>query len=151
MKIMYSVKTLILAVSLLVGSIASAQTPTITTTGTCAGVIANFNTDDNGFNSPSIYGSIFDSSFYYHAARGYWTDYLPPFRTQAPGAPRVMNIISPPYNNPNPNGTFNVGFYYIVNNPSLDQFQVRIVSVTQTPSGTVTNIEATSGLQFFTT
>jgi hypothetical protein len=126
-----------------------AQTPTTTTNGVCAGVVANFNTNDNGFNSPSIYGSIFDSSFYFHAARGYWTDYLPPIRTQAPGFPRVLNIISPPYQNPNPNGTFNVGFYYIVNNPFLDRFQVRIISVTQTAMGTVTNVEATSGLQFF--
>jgi hypothetical protein len=119
------------------------------TTGVCAGVVADFNTNDNGFNSPSIYGSIFDSSLYFNTDRGYWTDYLPPVRTQAPGFPRVLNIISPPYQNPNPNGTFNVGFYYIVNNPLVDRFQVRIISVTQTLMGTVTNVEATSGLQSF--
>lgn len=127
----------------------SAQTPSLVTTGVCAGVVADFNTGDNGFNSPSIYGSIFDSSFYFNAARGYWTDYLPPIRVNAPGFPRVQNIISPPYKNPNPNGTFTVGFYYIVNNPNVDRFQVRIVSVTQTELGTVTNIEATSGVHFF--
>ncbi len=126
-----------------------AQTPSTVTTGVCAGVVADFNTNDNGFNSPSIYGSIFDSSFYFNTARGYWTDYLPPTRVTAPGFPRVQNIISPPYQNPNPNGTFTVGFYYIVNNPFVDRFQVRIISVTQTSMGTVTNIEATSGLQLF--
>jgi hypothetical protein len=126
-----------------------AQVPTSNGPGICSGVAANFNTTDNGFNAPSIYGSIFDSSFYYHAGRGYWTDYLPPTRVAPPGFPRVLNIISPPFSNPNPNGTFNVGFYYIVGNPALDRFQVRIISVTETTQGTVTNVEATSGVQFF--
>ena len=147
MKKFYSARA-ILAGFLFIASIANSQTPSQVTAGVCDGVIANFNTDDNGFNSPSVYGSIFDSSFYYHAGRGYWTDYLPPYRTQAPGFPRVMNIISPPYLNPNPNGTFNVGFHYIVPSPT-DRFQVRIISVTVTPQGTVTNVEATSGVQFF--
>lgn len=127
----------------------NAQTPSTMTPGVCSGIVANFNTGDNGFNSPSIFGSIFDSSFYFNSARGYFTDYFPPTRVNAPGAPRVQSIISPPYPNPNPNGTFTVGFYYIVNNPFVDRFQVRIISVTQTPSGTVTNVEATTGLQSF--
>lgn len=149
MKIFYALKARLFYIFFLVTVYGSAQVPTTTVPGICAGVIANFNTNDNGFNSPSIYGSIFDSSLYYNAARGYWTDYLPPFRVNAPGFPRVMNIISPPYNNPNPNGTFTVGFYYIVNNPAVDRFQVRIISLTQTSLGTVTNVEATSGVQFF--
>lgn len=126
-----------------------AQSPTTVTVGNCSGVVANFNTNDNGFNSPSIFGGNFDSSFYFNAARGYFTDYLPPTRVNPPGAPRVQSIISPPYPNPNPTGTFNVGFYYIVNNPFVDRFQIRIISVTQTTQGTVTNVEATSGLQSF--
>lgn len=128
---------------------AYAQQPTTVTNGICTAVIADFNTNDNGFNSPSIYGSIFDSSFYYNATRGYWTDYLPPLRVVAPGFPRVLDIISPPYVNPNATGTFNIGFYYIIPNPAVDRFQVRIISVTPTPNGTVTNVEATSGTQFF--
>jgi hypothetical protein len=149
MKRLYSAKAIIIGLFFLSTFTAKAQQPSITVAGLCDGVIANFNTTDNGYNSPSIYGSIFDSSFYYHSGRGYWTDYLPPLRTSAPGFPRVLNIISPPYSNPNPNGSFNVGFYYIVNNPAVDRFQVRIISVTSTPQGTVTNVEATSGLQFF--
>jgi hypothetical protein len=149
MKRLYSTKVALLAICMWATVNAYSQVPTTLTPGLCAGVVANFNTNDNGFNSPSIYGSIFDSSFYYHAGRGYWTDYLPPFRTGAPGAPRVLNIISPPFSNPNPTGTFNVGFYYIVNNPAVDRFQVRIISVTTTPTGTLTNVEATSGVQFF--
>jgi hypothetical protein len=148
MKFFYP-KALLVCLLFLTLQEASAQTPTTTGPGICDGVVANFNTGDNGYNSPSIYGSIFDSSLYYNAPRGYWTDYLPPLRVTAPGFPRVLNIISPPYNNPNPVGTFNVGFYYIVNNPLVDRFQIRIISVTQTPMGTVTNVEATSGLQFF--
>ncbi|HET6994233.1 MAG TPA: hypothetical protein VFI06_04575, partial [Chitinophagaceae bacterium] len=134
---------------LLISFLAKSQTPTQVTSGICTGVVANFNSDDNGFNSPSVYGSIFDSSFYYHPGRGYWTDYLPPYRTGPPGAPRVMNIISPPFANPNPNGTFNVGFHYIVPNPASDRFQIRIISVTQTSNGTITDVVATSGVQFF--
>jgi len=149
MKLLYSIRSRALLLFLLPAFYVNAQTPTITTNGVCAGVLANFNTNDNGFNSPSIYGSIFDSSLYYHAGRGYWTDYLPPLRMGPPGFPRVMNIISPPFSNPNPSGTFNVGFYYIVPNATTDRFQVRIISVTQTAQGTVTNVEATSGVQFF--
>jgi hypothetical protein len=151
MKIFYAVKARFFYLFFLIAVYTSAQVPTTTTNGICDGVIANFNTTDNGYNSPSIYGSIFDSSLYYNSNRGYWTDYLPPLRVNPPGFPRVLNIISPPYNNPNPNGTFNVGFYYIVNNPFIDRFQVRIISVTTTPMGTVTNVEATSGVQFFST
>lgn len=150
MKPIYKAKGVILALLLFSFALTSkAQVPTTPVPGVCSGVIANFNTSDNGYNSPSIYGSVFDSSFYYHSGRGYWTDYLPPYRTGVPGVPRVLNIISPPYPNPNPNGTFNVGFYYIVGNPVTDRFQVRIISVTQTPLGTVTNVEATSGVQPF--
>lgn len=149
MKLLYTVKTSLCILFSLIIIESSAQTPTVLSNGICAGVVADFNSNDNGFNSPSIYGSIFDSSFYFNSARGYWTDYMPPMRVNAPGFPRVLNIISPPYNNPNPTGSFNVGFHYIVGNPVVDRFQVRIISVTQTPTGTVTNVEATSGVQAF--
>jgi len=149
MKKIYPTAIIAVLCLLLISFVAKSQVPTQVTTGICSGVVANFNTNDNGFNSPSVYGSIFDSSLYYHAGRGYWTDYLPPYRTGAPGAPRVMNLISPPYTNPNPSGTFNLGFHYIVPNPATDRFQVRVISVTETSTGTVTNVVATSGTQFF--
>jgi hypothetical protein len=148
MKKIYSARFILIGF-LFITFLANSQTPTVVGPGICDGVVANFNTSDNGFNSPSVYGSIFDSSLYYHAGRGYWTDYLPPYRTGLPGFPRVMNIISPPYVNANPVGTFNVGFYYIVGNPVVDRFQVRIIAVTLTPQGTLTNVVATSGVQFF--
>ena len=149
MKLLYSLKARLFYLSFLFVVITSAQTPTITGPGICSGVVADFNNNDGGFNSPSIYGSIFDSSFYFNQPRGYYTDYDPPFRITPPGFPRVLSIISPPYINPNPVGTFNVGFYYIVNNPVADRFQIRIISVTSTPQGTITNVEATTGLQSF--
>jgi hypothetical protein len=151
MKPVYTAKALICSFLIISSLTTRAQVPTSPVQGSCSGVIANFNANDNGYNSPSIYGSIFDSSLYYHAGRGYWTDYLPPYRTTAPGVPRVLNIISPPYPNPNPAGIFTVGFTYIIGNPATDRFQVRIISVTSTPQGTVTNVEATSGVQAFTT
>jgi hypothetical protein len=149
MKLFYSVKATLLLAILFVSTRTFAQSPTQTTPGICTGVVANFNSNDNGFNSPSVYGGAFDSAFYYHAGRGYWTEYLPPTRVVAPGNDRVVTIISPPYINPNPTGTFNVGFYYITPNANTDEFQVRIISVTQTPMGTVTNVEASSGVQKF--
>jgi hypothetical protein len=149
MKLLYPVKACFVILFTLCLVSVKAQVPTSTTNGICSGVVADFNSNDNGFNSPSIYGSIFDSSFYYNAVRGYWTDYLPPFRTAAPGFPRVMSVISPAFPNPNPTGTFNVGFYYIVGNPAIDRFQVRIISVTNNGSGTVTDVKATSGVQTF--
>lgn len=151
MKLLYPVKACFLFSFLLCMISAKAQVPTSLANGQCDAVVANFNTNDNGFNAPSIYGSIFDSSFYYNAGRGYWSDFMPPFRTAAPGFPRVMTVISPPFTNPNPTGTFNVGFYYIVGNPVLDRFQVRIISVTETASGTVTDVKASSGVQAFST
>jgi hypothetical protein len=149
MQILYSLKAKLFFLFFLCVIYSSAQSPTLTTQGICDGVVANFNSGDNGFNSPSLYGGIFDSSFYFNASRGYWTDYNPPTRVTAPGFPRTQSIVSPPYSNPNSNGTFNVGFYYIVNNPLVDRFHIRIISVTTTPTGTFTNIEATSGLQSF--
>ena len=100
MKLLYPVKAFCVISLLLCSVIVKAQVPTTITNGICTAVVADFNTSDNGFNAPSIYGSIFDSSFYFHAGRGYWTDYLPPFRTAAPGFPRVMSVISPAVHQP---------------------------------------------------
>ena len=129
MKLFYSKKARLISLSFLCAIGCYAQQPSTITQGVCSAVVADFNSGDNGFNSPSVYGSIFDSSFFHNISRGYWTDYLPPIRVTAPGFPRAQSIISPPYNNPNPTGTFNVGFYYIVNNPLVDRYQVRIISI----------------------
>ena len=157
MKHVYSVlsKTLLMATTLLLFNQARSQSASSTAPGECGPVVSNFNSNSGGHASPSIYGGIFDSSFYYHEVRGYWTDMAwdvpsQTDRTVPPVSPRVMTIISPPFANPSPAGQFNVGFYYIVPNAQLDFFQVRIVAYTTGPSGqTIDNIVATSGAKRF--
>lgn len=151
MKQVYSVlsKTLLMAYGVLIINQAQAQSSSTTAPGNCGVVVANFNSNSGNHASPSIYGGMFDSSFYYQPVRGYWTD-MDHDRTNPPTSPRVLSIISPPYVNPSPQGEFNVGFYYIVPNAAIDRFQIRIVSIAPGPGGTtVTNIVATSGVQFF--
>jgi hypothetical protein len=150
MKQVYSVlsKTLLMAFGAMLFNQAQAQSPSSNASGECGVVVANFNSNSGNHASTSIYGGMFDSSFYYHPIRGYWTDLVD--GRSAPISPRVMSIISPPYVNPSPQGQFNVGFYYIVPNALVDRFQVRIVSVSPGPGGeTVTNIVASSGVQSF--
>lgn len=130
-----------------------AQAPTyVANSGNCTNVVANFNTTDNGFNSPSIYGGAFDSAFYFNNARGWWTEAAGGQYTEKTfpqGTPRFTSIISPVYPNPNPQGTFDVGFFYRVGNAYTDRFQVRIVSASPQGTFTVYNVEATSGPQSF--
>jgi len=157
MKHVYSVlsKTLLMATTVLLFNQARSQSASSTAAGDCGVVVANFNSNSGGHASPSIYGGIFDSSFYYHEVRGYWTDMAWDQATQTdrmvpPVSPRVMTIISPPFANPSPAGQFNVGFYYIVPNAQLDFFQVRIVAYSAGPGGTtVDNVVATSGVKRF--
>lgn len=133
-----------------------AQNETTTVNGNCGVVTENFNNGTGGWTSPSVYGNVtFDSSFYYNSIRGYWTEMgstLP--GKQTPNAfPRVVNIVSPPYQNPNPVGTFNVGFYYIVPNPDVDMFHVSLIRLTtvSSPGGDITYEElvARSGFKTF--
>jgi hypothetical protein len=52
MKLIYNVRTWVVTCFLLATATGlNAQSPTNTTPGICEGVIANFNTNDNGFNS----------------------------------------------------------------------------------------------------
>jgi hypothetical protein len=129
-------------------STAQAQNPTTVGNGSCGTVVANFNNGDGSFNSPSIYGGMFDSAFFYNASRGYYTE-MANNRTVGPVGPRVVSIISPLYPNPNPQGTFDVGFTYIVPSPATNRFQVRIISATPQGTATTYNIEASSGVRTF--
>lgn len=157
MKHFYTVfsKALMLA-GLLFAFRADAQDPqiegvtTVTQSGLCSNVVADFNTDDNDFNSPSLYYG--NSSFYFNATQGWWSE-VDGIRTVPPipggGGMRLVSIISPLYKNPNPVGVFDVGFYYVVPNPAVNRFQVRIVSATPQGPFTVYNVEATSDFLFF--
>jgi hypothetical protein len=142
-------KGLLMAVCLAAFSKANAQSSSTTAPGQCGIVVANFNNNSGNHASPSLYGDLFDSSFYYNPIRGYWTD-MDGGRTTPPQSPRNITIISPPYTNPSAPGTFNVGFYYIVPRAVADRFQIRIVAVSPGPGGTTTsNIVATSGVKTF--
>lgn len=154
MKHFYSIfsRTLLLA-GLLVAGRAGAQIQGVTTisgSGNCSNVVADFNTDDDDFNSPSLYYG--NSSFYFNSAQGWWSEVdgvhsVPPI--PGGGGMRLVSIISPLYRNPNPVGVFDVGFHYIVPDPAVNRFQVRIISATPQGSYTVYNVEATTDFQFF--
>lgn len=63
MKHLYFLKALLFNFFLFLSLYSSAQTPTVVSQGVCGSVVANFNTSDNGFNSPSIYGSILTAHY----------------------------------------------------------------------------------------
>jgi hypothetical protein len=160
MKQFYSFsKTLLLVVALASFGTAEAQNETTPASGICTNVTQNFNNGTGGFTSPSVFGNItFDSAFYYNNARGMWTELGSNLNRGAslPGpAPRVVNIISPPYENPNPAGIFDVGFFYIVPNAQVDRFNISLVRITvmPDPSGggdiTFQEVVARSGFKTF--
>jgi hypothetical protein len=119
---------------------------TVSNSGNCSNVAADFNTNDNSFSSPSPYYG--NSSFYHNSAQGWWSEVdgihtVPPI--PGGGGLRLISIISPFYTNPNAPGTFDVGFHYIVPNPAVNRFQIRIFSANLTGSPTVYSVDATTG------
>jgi hypothetical protein len=138
----------LLASGLLAGSV-QAQSSTTIGNGDCSQVVQNFNSNSGGHASPSIYGGMFDSAFYYNSSLGYWTE-MDGGRRTGPQSPRVVSIISQPYANPSAPTIFDVGFWYQTPSAVIDRFQVRLVAISPGPSGTtVTNIVASSGVQSF--
>lgn len=148
-------RTLLLAAALLFLRPIHAQVQGVTTVtmgSNCTNVVANFNTSDDAFNSPSLYYG--NSPFYFNSSQGWWSEVdgissVPPI--PGGGGMRLVSIISPLYNNPNPVGTFDVGFYYVVPDPSVNRFQIRIISATPQGPYTVYNVEATTGFRPFST
>ncbi len=155
MKHVYSFysRTLMLIAFLTVAGIANAQilgVTTVSNSGDCSNVSANFNSGDQGYNSESIYYG--NSRFYFNTAQGWWSEVdgvsaTPP--VPGGGGARLVSIISPLYTNPNPVGIFDVGFYYVVPNPAVNRFQVRIISATPQGEFTVYNVEASSNFRTF--
>jgi hypothetical protein len=147
-------RTLMLIAFIALTSSAKAQIQGVTSvsnSGDCSNVTANFNTDDQGFNSPSIYYG--NSSFYFNTSQGWWSEVdgvstVPP--VPGGGGMRLVSIISPLYANPNPVGIFDVGFYYVVPDPAVNRFQVRVISATPQGDFTVYNVVATSNFHEFT-
>lgn len=146
-------RTLLLAAGIMISGLGYAQiqgVTTVTSSSTCTNVVANFNSNDNSFNSPSLYSG--NSPFYFNSAQGWWSEVdgvnpTPP--VPGGGGMRLISIISPLYTNPNPPGTFDVGFYYVVPNPAVNRFQVRVISATPQGAFTVYNVEATTGFRPF--
>lgn len=127
----------------------SQASTTVSPNGQCTILVQNFNTNSGGHASPSIFGGMFDSAFYYNGTLGYWTE-MDQGRTDFFLPNRTVSIISPPYANPNAPGIFDVGFWYQTSSAIADRFQVRLVSVSPGPAGTtITNIVATSGVRRF--
>lgn len=143
-------KTLFILIGLLGVNQAFGQSSTIITgSGNCSAVVQNFNSNSGAHASPSIYGGMFDSAFYYNSRLGYWTE-MDQSRTVGPLSPRVVTIISPAYINPNPPTIFDVGFWYQTPSALIDRFQVRLVQISPGPGGTtIVNIVASSGVQTF--
>lgn len=134
---------------LLINQAHSQSSTTVGTNGQCATLVQNFNTNSGGHSSPSIFGGMFDSAFYYNGSLGYWTE-MDGGRTDFFLPNRTVSIISPPYANPNAPGIFDVGFWYQTSSALADRFQVRLVSISPGPAGTtITNIVASSGVRRF--
>ena len=151
MKHVYSVlsKTLLMATTVLLFNKAQSQSSSTVATGNCGPVVADFNTNSGNHSSASLYGGMFDSAFYYHPVRGYWTD-MDNDRMTPPLAPRINSIISAPYVSPNAPGEFNVGFYYNVPNAQIDRFQIRLFQLSPGPGGQlVTELVASSNPRVF--
>ena len=138
MKHVYSVlsKTLLMATTVLLFNQAHSQSSSTVATGNCGAVVANFNTNSGGHSSASVHGGMFDSAFYYHPVRGYWTD-MDNDRMTPPLSPRINSIMSAPYVSPNAPGEFNVGFYYIVPSAIRNQFQIRLFQLAPGPGGSL--------------
>ena len=150
MKHVYTVlsKTLLMATTVLVFNQAQSQSPSSVAPGNCGAVVANFNTNSGGHSSASVHGGMFDSAFYYHPVRGYWTD-MDGDRMDPPSSPRVNSIMSTVYVSPNAPGEFNVGFYYIVPNATFDRFQIRLFQLSAGPGGLVESLVASSNVRTF--
>jgi hypothetical protein len=133
---------------------ASAQNSTVTMQSRNCGVIReNFDQGNGGYTSPSLYSDQKnDSAFYYKQSEGFWTELGEDGVTRGlPAVPRAVSILSTVYPSPAQKGSFDVGFVYVVPNPSVDQFYVALVRL-ETDAAGVTAAEtiARSGYKLFT-
>lgn len=151
-------RTLILLGTFALATTSFAQNSTNVGTSTNCGVIReNFDLGNGGYTSPSVYAdSRSDSAFYYNSSRGFWTEMgeVGRERAVAPAVPRFVSIVSPAYNSPSTAGNFDVGFVYIVPNPSADRFNVSLVRLTTVATAggldeTIAEVVARSSFQTF--
>lgn len=96
-----------------------AQNPTTVFDSEECNVVEDFNTDNGGFKSPSIYSNANDLSFYYYSVEGYWAESVNQSQKEA-------SIISGVYLN-NFSGSVTVGFKYKA--PKNSEYRIRVISV----------------------
>jgi hypothetical protein len=111
-------KVLLTTISIFVGIVAFAQNSTIITPSTSCRVFRNFNSADEGFNSPSIYSNANDVSFNWNAIAGAEVE-------NSGLSIRSASLISPVYIQTEP-GVATVGFKYSA--PAGSFYRVRIIS-----------------------
>lgn len=124
MKQVYSRKSfafLAVIALLLIGSTVRAQNPTSWTVSSDCNFTIDFNINDGGFSSPSIYSGDDDFEMLYDYTNGWWEETSG--RIAGVGE---TSIISPFFINPADNTTV-VGFYYEA--PPGSQYRVRVVTV----------------------
>ncbi len=96
-----------------------AQTPTVLLSSSDCNFVRNFNTNDEGFTSPSIYADDENVEFFYNNGIGAWVE-------TSGLTSRDGSLISPPFLNTS-NGSTVVGFTYSA--PAGTQFRIRVISV----------------------
>jgi hypothetical protein len=96
-----------------------AQNPTTVFNSDECNVVEDFNTDNGGFKSPSIYANANDLSFYYYSVEGYWAE-------SGSESQKEASIISGVYLN-NFSGSVTVGFKYKA--PKNSDYRIRVISV----------------------
>lgn len=111
-------KSLLFLLPLMAGISVFAQYPTIVTPATNCIVVRNFNTSDEGFSSPSIYGGVDDVSFNWNLAAG--------AEIESSGLNnRTASLISPVFQQV-ASGYSTIGFSYIA--PHGGDYRIRIIS-----------------------
>lgn len=111
-------RILLMAVAVITGIAAGAQSPTIVTTVTTCRTFANFNNSDEGFSSPSIYSDANDVAFMWSPGLG--------AEVEGSGLTvRTASLISPTYIQGVP-GSATIGFRYAA--PMGTEYRIRIIS-----------------------
>ena len=116
-------KFLLIAIMIASGIWTMGQSPTFVTPSSNCNVFRNFNTTDEDFSSPSIYGDGNDVAFFWNQAAG--------AEIESSGlAVRSASLISPAYIQA-PSGFITVGFYFQA--PPGSEYRVRIITGTTSP------------------
>lgn len=115
----------------LISLTSQAQNPTSVFVSTLCNFVEDFENDDGGFTSPSIYSDDNNTSFFWNATDNAWVE-------TSGLSNRVASLISPAFIN-SLTGITTVGFFF--NMPAGTEFRIRVLSGTIGPN---VNIVATT-------